>query len=181
MTNPSFEACTETEIADPRWAQDVSGPAAVVERSTRAALGAAGLPWDACVVSIRLGDDASMATLNAAFRGVGSATNVLAWPSTTLSKPLTDLREMTSAAVAPLTSAGGNVFLGDVAVARETVAREADEAGKTLEAHLSHLIVHGVLHLVGYDHGTEEEAEAMMARERAALATIGIADPYEIG
>ncbi len=69
-------------------------------------------------------------------------------------------------------------FLGDVALAYETVAREAEEEGKPLEAHLAHLVVHGVLHLLGYDHGTDADAEAMEGLERRVLAGLGYPDPY---
>jgi probable rRNA maturation factor len=68
--------------------------------------------------------------------------------------------------------------LGDIAVAYETVAREAEEERKTFKDHLTHLLVHGLLHLLGYDHELEAEAEIMEGLEVKALASIGIADPY---
>ena len=73
---------------------------------------------------------------------------------------------------------GGPPVLGDIAVAWETTRREADQEGKTLEAHLAHLLVHGVLHLLGHDHATDPQAEAMEGLERRILERLGIADPY---
>jgi probable rRNA maturation factor len=73
------------------------------------------------------------------------------------------------------------VLLGDVVLAFETVQREAAEQGKTLGDHLSHLVVHGVLHLLGFDHRKRREAEAMETLERRVLAGLGIADPYALG
>jgi probable rRNA maturation factor len=93
--------------------------------------------------------------LNARFRGKDAATNVLSFP-------------------AP----GADAGLGDVALALGVCEREAAEQGKTLADHLTHLTAHGVLHLLGYDHESDAEAEAMEARERAILAGLGVADPY---
>jgi probable rRNA maturation factor len=105
-------------------------------------------------VSILFTDDAHIQRLNAAWRGKDKPTNVLSFPQ------------------------GAGPLLGDVVLASETVAREAALAGKPLEAHMVHLIVHGFLHLLGYDHEREDEAEEMEALERAALERMGIADPY---
>ena len=110
-------------------------------------------------VSLLLGDDASIAALNQQFRGKAGPTNVLSFPP----------------------GAGGEGqgrFLGDIALAAETVAEEAEFQGKSFANHASHLVVHGFLHLLGYDHMNPEDAEAMEARERAILATLGIEDPY---
>jgi probable rRNA maturation factor len=68
--------------------------------------------------------------------------------------------------------------LGDIALAYGVCASEADEQGKTLADHLQHLVAHGVLHLTGFDHETDAEAEAMEARERVILASLGVSDPY---
>ena len=94
--------------------------------------------------------------LNARFRGKDGATNVLSFPA----------------------PASAGLHLGDIALAHGVCAREAVEQGKTLAAHLSHLVVHAVLHLLGYDHEAEAEAEVMEARERRLLAGLGVADPY---
>jgi len=110
-------------------------------------------------VSLLLGDDASIAQLNAQFRGKNGPTNVLSFPpaSGEMSEP---------------------GFLGDIALAAETIVEEANFQGKRFENHAAHLVVHGFLHLIGYDHMKPADAEAMEARERAILTSIGIEDPY---
>jgi probable rRNA maturation factor len=110
-------------------------------------------------ISLLLGDDASIAALNAQFRGKNEPTNVLAFP-------------------APLAGPGVAGFLGDIALAAETIVEEANFQGKRFEHHAAHLAVHGFLHLLGYDHNGPGEAERMEARERAILAILGIEDPY---
>ena len=110
-------------------------------------------------VSLLLGDDAAIAELNRQWRGRNGPTNVLSFP-----------------AAAPQGAAP--TFLGDIALAAETIAAEAEFQGKRFEAHAAHLVVHGFLHLLGYDHENPSEAEAMEARERAILISIGIEDPY---
>jgi probable rRNA maturation factor len=104
-------------------------------------------------VAILLAADARLQALNAAFRGKPGPTNVLSFP-------------------------GAGDHLGDIALALDVCAREAAEQGKTLAAHLQHLTAHGVLHLLGYDHETDAEAEVMEAQERQVLASLGVADPY---
>jgi len=107
-------------------------------------------------VSLLLGDDASIAALNKEFRAKDGPTNVLSFPP-----------------------AGGEAgFLGDIALAAETIAAEAEFQGKSLDNHAAHIVVHGFLHLLGYDHMNEADAEKMEARERTILASLGIADPY---
>jgi len=107
-------------------------------------------------ISLLLTDDDEVAALNETWRGKPGPTNVLSFP-------------------APENPAG---LLGDIAMAAQTVEREAISQGKSFEAHACHLAVHGFLHLIGYDHMTTPEAEAMEARERAILASLGIPDPY---
>ena len=104
-------------------------------------------------VAILLAADARLHALNTAFRGRDTPTNVLSFP-------------------------GSGDHLGDIALALGVCAREAAEQGKTLAAHLQHLTAHGVLHLLGYDHETDADAEVMEARERQILAGLGVADPY---
>jgi probable rRNA maturation factor len=113
-------------------------------------------------VAVLLCDDGAIAELNARWRGQVRPTNVLSFP----------------APPSPRVALGGSVPLGDIAVAYETVAREADEQAKPVADHLSHLVVHGFLHLLGYDHQVDGEAEQMERLEREILAQIGIADPY---
>lgn len=105
---------------------------------------------------VLLADDATLRRLNHQFRRQDKPTNVLSFPSA--------MQE--------------NGALGDIAIAYETCQREAQEEGKTLGDHLTHLVIHGTLHLLGYDHETDEEAETMEMLERQILAKLGIADPY---
>ena len=113
----------------------------------------------AAMVGVILTDDAEQRRLNRDYRGKDAPTNVLSFP-------IGD--------AAP----GGPVMLGDVVLAFETVAREAAEQRKSLADHLRHLVVHGVLHLLGFDHETGAEAEVMETREREILAGLGVPDPY---
>ena len=114
-------------------------------------------------VSLLFTDDASVQTLNAKWRGKDKPTNVLSFPAG--DSPMETEIE----------------FLGDIALALQTVQRESLEEGKIFDHHLTHLLVHGFLHLCGYDHETgEQDAEEMETLERAILARLAIADPYAI-
>ncbi|HVB89574.1 MAG TPA: rRNA maturation RNase YbeY [Beijerinckiaceae bacterium] len=115
---------------------------------------------DGVELSLLFCDDAKIRALNAAWRGQDRATNVLSFPA----GPSDRL------ASAPL--------LGDIALAFETTRSEAEREGKTLRDHTAHLVAHGFLHLLGYDHEEETQAERMERIERAALARIGVEDPY---
>jgi probable rRNA maturation factor len=110
-------------------------------------------------VSLLLTNDLAVQALNARFRDQDKPTNVLSFPAPT----------------------NPERFLGDVALAYETCAKEAAEQGKPLAHHLQHLVAHGVLHLLGYDHRTDAEAQEMEGLERAILAGLGIPDPYAAG
>lgn len=114
-------------------------------------------------LAIVLADIGLQQRLNRDYRGVDEATNVLAFPAW---EPGTH---------AP---AGAPILLGDVVLALETVAREASEHDKPIADHLRHLVVHGVLHLLGYDHMTPTEAAVMEALERLILVELGVPDPY---
>lgn len=118
-------------------------------------------------VAVRLTDDAEVQTLNRDFRGKDKPTNVLSFPQVQ-----DDLLEGLA------NSDDGEILLGDIVLARETCAREAEEKAISIADHATHLIVHGTLHLVGYDHGDEASAGAMEALEVKALASLGIANPY---
>lgn len=120
-------------------------------------------------ISIRLTDDDEVQVLNRNYRHKDKPTNVLSFP---LVQP--DLFE------ALANSDDGEVLLGDIVLASGVCDREAAEKGVATETHATHLIVHGLLHLLGYDHQGDAEAEAMEEIERAALASIGIDDPYAI-
>jgi len=118
-------------------------------------------------IAVRLTDDAEVHTLNRDFRGKDKPTNVLSFPQVQ-----DDLLEGLS------NSDDGEILLGDIVLARETCMREAEEKGISVTDHATHLIVHGTLHLVGYDHGDDASAAAMEALEVKALASLGIANPY---
>jgi probable rRNA maturation factor len=118
---------------------------------------------NAAEACLALSDGATVRTLNRTYRGKDKPTNVLSFPA--------------SAG----TAAGGKAApcpLGDIVLAAETVRREAEEQGLSPEHHFQHLVVHGLLHLLGLDHETEAEAEAMEGLEIEILATLGIGDPY---
>ncbi|WBH17325.1 rRNA maturation RNase YbeY [Sphingomonas radiodurans] len=121
-------------------------------------------------VSVRLTSDDEVHALNRQYRGKDKPTNVLSFP---MVQP--DLIDTVSQ-----NSDDGEVLLGDIVIAHGVCTQEAQERGISLEDHLSHLIVHGTLHLLGYDHMTDEDGDAMEGIERDALATLGIADPYAI-
>lgn len=131
----------------------------LVERTLAAAFAEAGPGGDADV-SLLFCDDAAIRRLNAEWRGQDKATNVLSFPAAGGALP------------------GGVRLLGDIAVAWDTTRREALAEGKPLQAHLSHLVVHGLLHLLGHDHETDPEADTMEQLERGILERLGIADPY---
>jgi probable rRNA maturation factor len=126
-------------------------------------------------ISVRLTDDAEVKNLNAHYRQKDKPTNVLSFPM--VQADLLDTIGQNSDAN---DSWGGEVLLGDIVLAHETCAREAQEKGVPLEDHATHLIVHGTLHLLGYDHMVGMEAEAMEAIEIDALKSLGLADPYLI-
>ncbi len=119
-------------------------------------------------ISLLFTSDAEVHALNREWRERDKPTNVLSFP-------MLERGELEG-----LAAEGPPVMLGDIALAYETCAREADEKGVTLDAHAAHLIVHGLLHLSGHDHVTsDEQAEAMEQLETRILAKLGIADPYE--
>ena len=153
-------------IEDPRWSEAEIG--AVAERAAAAALTASGRDPELHEIGLLACDDARIATLNAEFRGTPAATNVLSWPAFAGQAPEEP----------PGLPGEGPLFLGDLALAYDTCLREAEAAGVPLADHVAHLVVHGVLHLLGHDHGDDAEAEAMEDLETKALATLGVANPY---
>ncbi len=144
------------------WQQECADAAPLADAAARLALRREDAPL-ATVVDITLADDDAQRALNRTWRGKDAPTNVLAFPARDPAMRL------------PI---GAPLLLGDVVLAFETVRREATEQGKPLEDHLRHLVVHGVLHLLGYDHIGAAEAAAMEAREIAILAELGVPNPY---
>jgi probable rRNA maturation factor len=133
----------------------------LIEGAVGRALAVAGLAHaTGAELSIVLTNDAGIRQVNGAWRGKDKATNVLSFPAV----PQEEI------AAAPL--------LGDIILARETIAAEAAEAGRRFEDHLSHLVIHGLLHVFGYDHENEADAQIMETLETRILAELGIADPY---
>ena len=161
----------DLSIEDPRW-QDL-GLEALAERAAAAALEHLGIPADDCEISLLACGDARIAELNAEFREKPAATNVLSWPAEDLAA-----EEPGGTPDAPAPDFMGEMALGDIAIAYETCAREAAEAGKPMADHCTHLLVHGTLHLLGYDHIRDEDAALMEGLEAAVLGKLGIADPY---
>ncbi|VXB93124.1 rRNA maturation RNase YbeY [Brevundimonas sp. G8] len=141
----------EIEVEAEAWTGALPETEAVVERAAQAALGT--VEGDIVVL---LTDDSAVRELNARFRDKDRPTNVLSFPAPENAAP----------------------HLGDIVLAYGVCATEAEAQGKTLADHLSHLVVHGVLHLLGRDHEDDGEAEEMEAEEREILAQIGVADPY---
>jgi probable rRNA maturation factor len=146
----------DVEVLDPRWLDSLRTARAICRRAARAAIDGGGkrLP-DHVSVAIALDSDAALRRLNRTYRGFDKPTNVLSFPG--------DARG----------------FLGDIVLARQTVLREARDQGKRPADHLTHLVMHGTLHLLGYDHERgERQARRMEKLETRLLAAMGIADPY---
>ncbi len=141
--------------------RDMPGATTLVRRAVREAIRLGGVSTAAEVeVAVALADDAMIRTANRDWRAKDQPTNVLSFPAVPADR----------LAQAP--------FLGDVIIAIETVRSEAAAEGKPFADHLAHLTVHGVLHLLGYDHMTSADAELMEARESLVLAALGVPDPY---
>ena len=165
---------TETVIEDDRWcAIDL---ATLAETAARATLRQLGLGPEGFEIVVLGCDDARIAVLNGDFRGRPAATNVLSWPAADLSAE--------AEGAAPEAPEPGThddpESLGDIAIALETCAREAEAAGRPLADHVAHLIVHGVLHLLGHDHVRDADATLMEGLEAAILGKMGIDDPYRV-
>jgi probable rRNA maturation factor len=155
---PAVRLGVEVVCHDDAWSKtQISDDA--LERAARAAFAAAPPKWQGDYdIALVLTADAEMRALNSHWRGKDAATNVLSFPADEdISEP---------------------GFLGDVALALETVQKESREQDIPLADHVAHLVVHGVLHLLGFDHASDTEAERMEDIEREALAALGIADPY---
>jgi probable rRNA maturation factor len=162
----------ETMIEDTRW--EAFGLSGLAERASHATLAALDLPLVGFQISLLGCDDARIAALNADFRGKPQPTNVLSWPS--------DERGAAEPGGRPYLAAPGSAddpeSLGDIAIAWETCAAEAAAAGKPMADHVTHLVVHGVLHLLGFDHIDDADAALMEGLEVRILASLGLSDPY---
>ena len=148
---------TDIEVEAPAWSEALPDAEALVLAAADATLASEGAVGEG--VTLLLTDDATIRDLNRRFRGQDKPTNVLSFPA-----PQNPER-----------------FLGDIALAYGVCAREAEEQGKPLGHHLQHLVAHGVLHLLGYDHLSDAQADEMEGLERAVLAGLGIPDPYLAG
>jgi len=154
---------TEVLVVADGW-QSQPDAEAVIHRAVAAAAEMAAADVGDAELAIMLTDDAGIQTLNLNWRGIDKPTNVLSFPAL-----------QPTGAGAPDDAPR---MLGDIAIAFETTRREADDEQKPFDHHLSHLAVHGFLHLIGYDHENDDDAEAMESLETEILAQLGIPDPY---
>ena len=166
MPEQGEPALVDVVIEDARW--QAAGLETLAETACRATLQALSLAPEQFEIALLACDDGRIATLNTEFRGKASATNVLSWPSEDLAPE----------------EAGGAPFLpqetelGDIAIAYDTCKAEATAQNKPFADHVCHLLVHGTLHLLGYDHISEKDAVRMEGLEVAILAKLGLPDPY---
>jgi probable rRNA maturation factor len=153
---------TEVLVVADCW-QTEPDAEAVIHRAIAAAAEFADADVGEAELAIMLTDDSGIRTLNSNWRGLDKPTNVLSFP-----------------ALQPPAGAPSDAprMLGDIAIAYQTTRKEADDEAKPFDHHLSHLAVHGFLHLIGYDHENDEDAEAMEGLETEILAQLGIPDPY---
>ena len=154
---------TEVLVVADCW-QNEPEAEAVIQRAIAAAAEVVDADVGDAELAVMLTDDQGIRTLNCNWRGIDKPTNVLSFPALQPTGPRHDDD-------APR-------MLGDIAIAYETMRKEADEEQKPFDHHLSHLAVHGFLHLVGYDHEQDDDAEAMEALEQEILAQLGIPNPY---
>ncbi|WP_164661841.1 rRNA maturation RNase YbeY [Tropicibacter sp. Alg240-R139] len=158
-------------IEDNRW-QD-AGLEALAERAAAQTLAHQGLDADESEISLLACDDDRIAVLNAEFRDKSTPTNVLSWPAQDLAPEIAGAEP-----AQPEPDFTGELALGDIAISYDTCAREAQSVGKPMDDHVTHLIVHGVLHLLGYDHIRDADATVMEALEVEILGKMGINNPY---
>lgn len=154
---------TEVLVVAECW-QTEPDAEAVIHRAIEAAAEIADADVGEAEIAVMLTDDSGIRTLNSNWRGIDKPTNVLSFPALQPTGPVgpDDAPRM----------------LGDIAIAYQTTRKEADEERKPFDHHLSHLAVHGFLHLIGYDHENDQDAEAMEGLEREILARLDIPDPY---
>ena len=168
---PRLNDTIAVDLAADAWRAEFTDAArveALVIEAVQAALAGAG-PSYPVEISVRLVDDGEMRTLNRSYRGHDSATNVLSFALAA--------DDAMRGELVPVAE-GAPELLGDIVVAYETCAGEAVEQTKSLADHLRHMVVHGVLHLLGYDHQTDSDATQMEGLEREILSRLGVPDPY---
>ena len=167
-----MEPLVDTVIEDDRW--EAFGLDPLATRAALAAMAELGLPTEGFTLCLMGCDDARILELNGDFRGKAKPTNVLSWPS--------DERAARVEGGTPEAPEPGDEddpeSLGDIAISYDTCAAEAALAGKPLADHVTHLVVHGVLHLLGYDHIRDGDATLMETTEVRILARLGLSDPY---
>ncbi len=161
----------EITIEDSRW----QGLEPLASRAAAEALKHFRLDPGVCEISVLGCDDRRIAELNAEFREKPKPTNVLSWPSQELASTIAGGNPSK-----PEADFTGEIALGDIAISYDTCTREAEEAGKSVDHHVCHLIVHAVLHLLGYDHIRDPDATLMEAVEVEILGKMGIDDPYNV-
>lgn len=167
-----MEPLVDIVIEDDRW--EAFGLEALADRAVRATFAELGLPTEGFTLCLMGCDDARILELNGDFRGKAKPTNVLSWPS--------DERGARDEGGTPEAPQPGDEddpeSLGDIAISYDTCAAEAALAGKPMADHVTHLVVHGLLHLLGYDHVRDGDATRMEATEVRILAHLGLSDPY---
>jgi probable rRNA maturation factor len=154
---------TEVLVVAECWQAEPEAEA-IIQRAIAAAAGIADADVGEAELAVMLTDDAGIRTLNSNWRGIDKPTNVLSFE-----------------ALQPTAGSGDDDaprMLGDIAIAYQTTRKEADDEQKPFDHHLSHLAIHGFLHLIGYDHEKDDDAEAMESLEQEILAQLGIPDPY---
>lgn len=159
---PAIEIDIRIEAAG--WRASTMSPEGLAKEAVRAALSDVKIEATAAELSILLTDDTAIAALNQQWRNRAGPTNVLSFPGDALADGGTP--------------DGAPVLLGDIVIAFETVIAEASAADIPVSDHLRHLVIHGVLHLLGYDHENDEDATIMERREVEILGTLGVPDPY---
>lgn len=162
--------CCDLIVEEPAWLDALPELEAVADAAARAALAAASLDPDRHGFALLACDDSRIAALNGSFRDRPTPTNVLSWPAFELAAQIPG--------GIPKSPPGNAEFLGDVAIALGVVGREAAMHGISLKSHAGHLILHGCLHCLGYDHEDDADARLMETTESRLLAQLGIADPY---
>lgn len=174
----AFRIVVDCSVQAAAWRARLPRPKAVAVKAISAALAAAGIPVSTKAVrsleiSLVLADNAFVQTLNRDYRGKDKPTNVLSFPAMEA-----DELEHLGGISGEQGDENAEILLGDIVLALETVELEAQLAEKSVKDHFCHLVVHGLLHLIGYDHEHDRQAEQMEKLETSILATMGVADPY---